>query len=105
MLEGHASELNELNVLLEEAKEKMLQLISKTAALNREWDSAERLLQWAKEIDGMLQILGGDNGRSVIRGTSQISSTPVKSPNYLIENDKLVKVGASRDGGTYEHRV
>lgn len=29
----------------------------------------------------------------------------LRDPRALLEGGKLVKVGASRDGGTYEHRV
>lgn len=88
--------------LLDRAKQEMVRLSSHYAVASGEWDRAQSLLQWARELDVM------------IRGLRQNGATPTKNvppgsprtlPYHYIEADKLVKVGPSREGGSYEHRV
>lgn len=91
---------------LEQAKQEMVRLSGRCAVTTGEWDRAQSLLQWARELDGM--ILGlKQNGSSTYKAAAPAPrpARPSKLPYYFVEDDKLVKVGPSRDGGTYEHRV
>jgi len=76
------------------------------------WDEAQTAIEWAKQLDGMIAALSNGNGvpahMPTIRREQPTSKTrrPHRNlPYYYVEGDRLVKVGPSRDGGTYEHRV
>lgn len=90
-------------------------LVDRSSQLTSEsrWDEAKRAIEWAKQIDGMIAALSNGNGLihqpAVRRTATDTQSTRARRdlPYYYVEDegDRLVKVGPSRDGGTYEHRV
>lgn len=90
--------------LLQKAKNRLVKLAADYGAQS-DWEQAHAHLNGAKQIDELLA--GGSNGNSVMhtpRGKPQ-SRRFTTLPYFYVEGDKLVKVGQSRDGGTYEHRV
>jgi hypothetical protein len=94
---------------LEKAKAEMMKS-SQIAMAAGQWERAEWAVQSAKSLDSMLTVaLNGSSGAAALALVSTTSikpkSRPAKLPHFYTEADKLVKVGASRDGGTYEHRV
>lgn len=102
---------SELLVALEGAKTALTHSIQEASAAG-DWDAAEHLVQWAREVGGMLETVAGvphpANGRpafSAVALTASRGSRPANLPFHCTEKNKLVKVGASRDGTTYEHRV
>jgi hypothetical protein len=94
---------------LEKAKRQMMESIQ-TAGEAGQWNHAEWLIQRAKDLDDMIIGLR-QNGTSAdyphVRptGAAAPKSRPERLPYHYIEANKLVKVGPSRDGSTYEHRV
>lgn len=96
MIDGNETRLAEL---LKQAQTMMVELSGRCAGTQRDWDRAKALLDGARQIDGILSLLSGQ------RAVEPPPDDPRKLPYYYVEHDKLVKVGRSRDGGTYEHRV
>jgi hypothetical protein len=109
MVEQHPNEAGQLNKCLEcleEAKRLMVGLSGQSAVSGQDWDKAQCLLQWARDVDAILQGLRRNKSEPLkIPQTPSGPSIPAKLPYYCIQDDRLVKVGASREGGTYEHRV
>lgn len=93
--------------LLEKAKKETMES-SHAAGASGQWDRAERMLQWAREIDGIIAgMRQNGSGPASLRqspGASRASNRD-KLPHYYLDGGRLVKVGASRDGKTYQHRV
>src|SRR5438093_13224391 len=89
---------------LEKAKFEMMRS-SQAAGTSGQWDRAQCMLQWARELDGM--ILGvTQNGYTpppTVMSPAR-PSRPERLPFYYTDGIKLVKVGRSRDGTTYKHR-
>jgi hypothetical protein len=97
MTDGNEARLAEL---LKQAQTMMVELSGRCAGTQRDWDKAKALLDGARQIDGILSLL---SGQRVAEPPPSID--PRKLPYYYVEYDRLVKVGRSREGGTYEHRV
>lgn len=87
--------------LLEQAQALMVDLSGHCAGADRDWDKAQRLLDGARQVDAILATLRGEAAPAKSGG----SIRPRKLPYYYVEDNRLVKVGQSRDRGTYEHRV
>jgi hypothetical protein len=97
----------ELIGALARAKAEMLRC-NQSAMVDGHWDRAQCMLQWARDLDGMLTNLrqnGAAAPRQVPPALNSPRPKPAKLPYYAVEGDKLVKIGPSRDGTTYEHRV
>ena len=99
----------ELIGTLEKAKGQMMQSIQ-TAGQAGQWDRAQWMIQKAKDLDDMINGLRQNgNGHASLRPVPGPIQTPKpkydKLPYYFTETNKLVKVGPSRDGSTYQHRV
>ena len=93
--------------LLGQAKAEMIRLSGHFAGTSQQWDRAQSLLQWAQQVDGIISGITRTGPLPTPRATPALTthtSTP-RPPYYYIYQGKLVKVGPSRDGGTYEHRV
>ena len=101
MADGNEARLAEL---LRQAQMMMVELLGRCAGTQRDWDRAKVLLDGAKQIDGILELLSG-HGAIKTGQKGSVSTGPRKLPYYYVEYGKLVKVGRSRDGGTFEHRV
>jgi len=93
------------------SKQELVNRSNQLAADSR-WDEAQTAIEWAKQIDGMIAALSNGNGIPAHQPSIRRESpTPTARrthrdlPYYYVEGDRLVKVGPSRDGGTYEHRV
>ena len=97
MTDGNEARLAEL---LKQAQTMMVELSGRCAGTQRDWDKAKALLDGARQIDGILALLSGRRAAEAPAPAGR-----GKLPYYCVEYDKLVKVGRSRDGGTYEHRV
>ena len=83
---------------------------SNELAASSRWDEAQTAIGWAKQIDGMIAALTDGNGGAPYQAPPEPApQPPTRSredlPYFYVEGDKLVKVGPSRDGGTYEHRM
>ena len=102
MTDGNETRLAEL---LGQAQTMMVELSARCAGTQRDWDKAKALLDGARQIDGILEILAGRQAPEVRPSSAVGNAARRKLPYYYVEYDKLVKVGRSRDGGTYEHRV
>jgi hypothetical protein len=91
---------------LERAKHELV-ACSQTAATSGQWDLAEFMVQSARHVDGIITgVRQNGSAPPATRPTDQHHpSRPEKLPYYYVEGDKLVKVGRSRDGTTYKHRV
>lgn len=99
----------ELIVTLEKAKGQMMDSIQH-AGQTGQWDRAQWMIQKAKDLDEMISGLRQNgSGHAPLRPTTApMQTTPpqyAKLPHYFTETNKLVKVGPSRDGTTYQHRV
>lgn len=101
MTDGNETRLVEL---LRQAQTMMVELSGRSAGTERDWDKAKALLDGARQIDGILAILAGRQAPEPPRVRPSVDDRR-KLPYYYVEHDKLVKVGRSREGGTYEHRV
>ena len=86
--------------LLRQAQTMMVELSGRSAGADRDWDKAKALLDGARQIDALLAMLAGQPAAQ-----APASIAGQKLPYYYTERDKLVKVGRSREDGTYEHRV
>jgi len=86
--------------LLKQAQTMMVELSGRCAGTQRDWDKAKALLDGARQIDGILALLSGQRAAEAPASIDQR-----KLPYCCVEHDKLVKVGRSRSGGTYKHRV
>ena len=102
MTDGNETRLVEL---LTQAQTMMVELSGRSAGTERDWDKAKALLDGARQIDGILAILAGRQAPDAQPAGRPSVPDRRKLPYYYVEHDKLVKVGRSRDGGTYEHRV
>jgi hypothetical protein len=100
MTDGSEKRLEELEELLKKSQMMMVDLSARCASTQGDWDKAKALLDGARQIDGILEILVGR--QTSIANTAR---STMKLPYYYVERDKLVKTGRSRAGGTYEHRV
>lgn len=78
-------------------------------AEERDWDEARISIEAAKQIDQISASLNSGNGNA-----RNYTKTPIfrksrteysELPYYYVEHGKLIKVGRSRNGGTYIHRV
>jgi hypothetical protein len=98
MADGNEARLGDL---LRQAQTMMVELSGRCAGAQRDWDKAKALLDGARQIDNILRLLTGQGPMP----PPVVPPVGRKLPYYYIEYDKLVKVGRSRDGGTYEHRV
>ncbi len=95
------ADVEKLAALLRQSQTLMIELSGRHATAERDWDRAQSLLQGARQIDAILQGLGNDP-----KGPIMAPEGPGRElPYYYVQYDKLVKVGRSRDGGTYEQRV
>lgn len=96
------------NVLevLQHAKKAMLET-SQLAGAEGDWDLAKKALQWAQQLDQMTVEAStpvfAPNVPVLMRGVAQAQRTAL--PRYYVDRDRLIKVGASRDGGMYKHSV
>lgn len=90
--------------LLQKAKNRLVKLAADYGAQSN-WEEAHEHLNGAKQIDELLA--GGSNGNGVMHMPRREPQPRrfTTLPHFYVEGDKLVKVGQSRDGGTYEHRV
>jgi hypothetical protein len=98
---------SELISLLDGAKREMM-CASQTAGVAGQWERGKYLFQCASDIDRMIAGLQR-NGFSPaparpMMPTTQLSR-PTKLPYFFIEENKLAKLGPSRDGSTYQHNV
>ena len=107
MQSEHKNRIESIATILGEAKKQMIETSSLLAQSGGDWDAAQRLLARAREIDAIRSDL--DN---MIRSGPILFNMPrdreplhANLPYYQIEDDRLVKVGKSRNGGTYKHRV
>src|SRR2546425_2911335 len=99
----------QLVATLEKAKLELMRS-NQAAMTNGQWDRAQFMLQCARDLDGMIIGLRQNGMTPAPVRPAALSShapkpRPAKLPYYCVEGDKLVKVGPSRDGTTYEHRV
>ncbi len=89
---------------------------SNELAAASQWNEAKLAIEWAKQIDDMIAVLkegnGFSNGKGIVARTERsiTPNLPAGSrrdlPYHFVEGDRLVKVGARREGdGTYQHRV
>lgn len=97
MTNGNEARLGEL---LRQAQTMMVELSGRCAGTERDWDKAKALLEGARQIDGILALVSGQSAPE-----PPTEADRRKLPYYYVERDRLVKVGRSRDGSTYEHRV
>src|SRR5436190_11447513 len=100
---------SELVGTLEKAKGHMMESIQHAGQAGQ-WDRAQWMIQKAKDLDEMINGLRQNGtGHAPLRPSSApVQTTPpkyAKLPYYFTESNKLVKVGPSRDGSTYQHRV
>ena len=104
--------LDELVGTLEKAKGQMMDS-SQSIGLAGQWDRAQWMFQKAKELDDMIVSLR-QNGTPVptpppalrpMHSTYMPKPRPEKLPYFFVEGNRLVKIGPSRDGTTYQHRV
>jgi hypothetical protein len=101
--------LPELVGTLEKAKTQMKESVQK-AVQDGQLDWAQSMIQKMKDLDEMIGSLPqNDSGpvphtpdRAPIREPNE---RPDELPYYYTEGNRLVKVGPSRDGATYKHRV
>ena len=98
----------DVTAALETAKRKMM-TASQAAGASGQWDRAQSMLQWARDLDGMITGLEQNgHGSAPIRPSPAVhasKSWPPRLPYYYTMGNKLVKIGPSRDGTTYDHRV
>lgn len=100
---------SELVGTLEKAKGQMMESIQ-NAGQAGQWDRAQWMVQKAKDLDDMINSLRQNGtGHVPLRPSPEpVQATPpkyAKLPHFFTEANKLVKVGPSRDGTTYQHRV
>ena len=88
--------------LLQKAKKRLVELAAEFGSRS-EWEEAHEHLNGASRIDQLLSDAPSTNG--AVSSVERRSHSFTKLPYFYIDGDKLVKVGKSRDGGTYEHRV
>src|SRR4051812_17208530 len=98
----------EIVATLEKAKGQMMDSIQ-AAGQAGQWDRAQWMVQKAKDLDEMIVGLR-QNGHTPLRPAPApvppAKPKPAKLPHFYIHgNNKLAKIAASRDGGTYEHRI
>lgn len=93
---------NEIIDHLSQTRNLMVKISNQYAISEKDWDRAQTYLNCARQVDSILQSL---DSKVETRITENNRISTRKLPYYFIEYDKLVKVGQSRDGGTYEHRV
>ena len=97
----------ELVSLLDQAKREMMRSIQ-TAGSAGQWERGKFLFQCASDIDSMiagLQRNGFSAGPSRAATPAVQPPRPTKLPYFYVDGNKLAKIGPSRDGTTYEHRV
>jgi len=95
--------------LVQKLSDAKIEMINRSAQSGTEgdWDGANRWMRWAQQIDAIITGLDGNNSSAREQYTAATQPAPSnrKLPYYYVEGDRLVKVGPSRDGGSYEHRV
>jgi hypothetical protein len=101
--------ISKLISTLESAKMQMMESIQ-TAGQSGQWERAEWMIQRAKDLDEMILVLRQNGtGPAPLRPAPAMmhprKPPPEKLPYYYTERNKLVKVGRSRDGSSYKHRV
>lgn len=97
---------------LEEAKVRLVQLSTAFAGESK-WDAARISIDWAKQIDEMTSGLDAitrpkKNGQEATAAHDRVyrqAAHDDQYPKYYREGNRIVKVGQSRNGSTYTHRV
>jgi len=95
--------------VLEKAKGQMMESIQ-TAGQAGRWDRAQWMMEKAKSLDEMIhELRQNGSGHAPLRAAPARATAPQpkydKLPYYFTESNRLVKIGPSRDGSTYQHRV
>jgi hypothetical protein len=99
----------ELMVTLERAKGLLMESIQQAGQASQ-WDRAQWMIQKAQELDGMIDGLRQNGAQLAPLRPATVSlptpkPRPAKLPHFYVAGNKLTRIGPSRDGTTYEHRV
>lgn len=101
---NYSSKVGNIVRLLDEAKAKIIELSTESQSAS-DWDTAERLITWARSIDAIKQEMEGNTSKP-----GEVPKPPIPStrlPYYYVDNGAIVMCGPSRNPNRpyYEHRI